>query len=773
MRWPIILAGSLLLIPCCDGQDETTPGPTGGGGAGGEAVNDVAIVPVVGEQATLPLDCSGAYQLPAEFTGSEGLGHHGWDLDDLTLTLAWAMDTKFVSRWISANDNSAPSMRVRSWLVPEASYCYVNGLRSAMATTGSGESDLAALVGELTGFAHGEVAYDGLYQDGYTPPDYDDGRERPLMGAIRGLYELPNPLPGAPVVEPWSDGSRDWVAPAIADYPVELDVALATVLLRIGEASLLKQQALAGTDPVAMVGIFDQFLVESYATQSTTTVSPRGGSVIDQIFLHGDTLGRQSIHAAAIAVAGATDELRRVLEDVPAFDSFGLDFVTPHGRVIVNTDASDTTYAAEQLLGTALVVDLGGNDTYHGRYASTHFYWMGASVVIDMAGNDSYSPEVADIEAEATTAAEAFDNGGGFTQGAGLFGVGLLVDAAGDDVYTASVYAQGSGAFGVGLLYDVAGTDTYKLGNAGQGAGYFGMGALVDGAGNDSYGLYTTGQGSGRPQGHGLLLDLEGDDRYVTYHNVNEPELPGPGYNNYFGLNGSTWPYSDDEGNPHYMSNSQGIGWGFRGDWFPSGPSSNTAWGGGFGALVDLGDGADEHLADCMTMGQGFVYGFGLLYDEGGSDHYRTFWWGPAAAAHMGVGALIDENGDDDIHVARLSGGYGFDCSVGWLIDNGGNDRYAGRFNYGKGYTSGSTFFINVGGDDEYNADSALTDPPFGIVHNAYPGAKLAGVFMDLGGGTDTYNTGVAGVGNDALWYLDPIGDNADPEFHKGVGIDK
>ena len=26
---------------------------------------------------------------------------------------------------------------------------------------------------------------------------------------------------------------------------------------------------------------------------------------------------------------------------------------------------------------------------------------------------------------------------------------------------------------------------------------------------------------------------------------------------------------------------------------------------------------------------------------------------------------------------------------------------------------------------------------------------------------------------NDALWYHEPIGDDADPAFHKGVGIDK
>jgi hypothetical protein len=211
------------------------------------------------------------------------------------------------------------------------------------------------------------------------------------------------------------------------------------------------------------------------------------------------------------------------------------------------------------------------------------------------------------------------------------------------------------------------------------------------------------------------------------------------------------------------------VGWGFRHEWV----TPENAWMGGFGALIDLGTGNDEHYADCMSMGQGFVYGFGFLYDEGGDDRYRTFWWGPAAAAHMGVGLFVDEDGNDDLHVAHASGGFGYDCSVGWLLDNGGNDTYGGQFHYGKGYTWGLTFMINSGGDDTYNDGSVLTDPPFGIVQKAYTGVNLIGMFMDLGGGTDTYNTTYAGVGNDALWYHDPIGDDADPAFHKGVGIDK
>jgi hypothetical protein len=50
---------------------------------------------------------------------------------------------------------------------------------------------------------------------------------------------------------------------------------------------------------------------------------------------------------------------------------------------------------------------------------------------------------------------------------------------------------------------------------------------------------------------------------------------------------------------------------------------------------------------------------------------------------------------------------------------------------------------------------------------------KLIGVFLDLGGALDVYATDVMGIGNDAVWHLAPVGDDADPALHKGVGIDR
>jgi len=765
---------ALLAVSCSGRKNGGDAGQDTGDEDGADAAEDaigedtgpepvVPIPPVVGTIGTEPLDCAGAYAMPDEITGADGLGHHGWTLDDLEFTLRWSLGTRFDNDWISRNDASSPSLRTNPWLVPEAGRCYVREIEESVE---AGEPCLAEVLGDVSAFSHPKTAYDALVKDTYEPHAYDPVD---VLGAVRGLVELPNELPGAPVPPAWDAALEETLGAAVEPWPEAMRQAVARLVLAIGEAHALKMAAIAEADDEALARIHQQFLDEVYGSIDSTFASPQGGTVVQDIITNGDWVDLALFTAAGLAVAGAADEAAAALAAVAPFDSPGLDVLTPHGRIIVSTVDEDTEYAAETLADAALVVDLAGDDTYHGRFAATHRFWMGASVVVDAAGSDAYSPETADIESETTRVWEAFDNATGFTQGAGLMGVGVLVDAGGDDTYAATSYAQGSGAFGVGILHDAGGTDSYKLGNAGQGQGFFGTGMLIDSSGNDRYGIYTTGQGSGRPYGHGLLLDMDGTDTYIGYYQELEPELPAPGYQNYFRLSGSTWPYSDSGGNPHYMSNCQGIGWGFRGDWF----SPQVSWMGGFGALVDLGTGDDVHYADCMSMGQGFVYGFGLLYDGGGSDTYHTFWWGPAAAAHMGVGLLLDDGGDDDIHVAWASGGFGYDCSVGWLVDGGGNDTYGGQFHYGMAYTYGMTFFVNEGGNDVYNDGSVLADPPFGIVNGGAAGQNLAGVFVDLGGGTDTYNTACAGVGNDAEWYLDPIGSDANPAIHKGIGIDR
>ena len=775
VRFPLILllvCTCLCLVVGCSGDDgDDDSAAIGDDDTTAESPSEDPIEPALGDVENGPVDCTGAYELPPELTGADGLEYHEWELEDLTFTISWALSTTHKTRWISDMSTSGESIRVHPWLVPEAGVCYRERLSDAAEGAVADEPILGKALTAVSPFTHPGDNYDELEEAVYTPPEAEVDAELALTRVIRGLLEQPNELPWSPPSETavWDDDLRDELVAATADYPAEMQAAIARLVLAIGEAYLLKEYALREVDDDAIGRIFEQFLAENWSTQTAAMMGPIGGSVVEDLAEHAETVPLWPFQIGGMAVSSAADVCVRALSSVEPFDSPGVDLMTPHGRILIDTTGSATVWSSAQLADAALVIDLGGDDTYHGRYAATHQPWMSASVLVDVSGNDQYSPDVADIESEETTAAEAFDNDGGFTQGCGLFGVGVLVDGEGDDIYTATVHAQANAAFGVGVLMDGAGSDVYRVGTHGQGTGHFGIGMLVDGEGNDYYGVYSMGQGAGKPRGHGVLLDMDGDDIYIGYYNEYGDALPGPAFNNYHGLDGATWPYSDDEGKPHYMSVCQGVGWGYRGDWFDD--SQNRA--GGFGALLDLGEGNDQHYADCMAQGQGYLYGLGYLYDGGGDDLYRTFWWGPAASAHMGVNFFEEEDGNDDIYVVALSGGYGYDCSVGWLVDNGGDDTYGGRFNYGRAYYYGLTFMVNDGGDDVYNDGGLLTDPPFGIVDVGAGSANLLGAFLDLGSGDDTYVTGDPEVGNDSAWHNEPTGSDANPDRHKGIGIDR
>lgn len=749
----------LLAAPGCPtdtADDDAPPGPP----------PEDPITPAVVEAAeVVPVDCTGAYELPEEFTGPDGLGHHGWTVDDLRFHTEWNVDNLFVNSWISDNEDEGLSIRIHPHLVPEAGYCYQGELAFSAEGVVLGEPVLGHLVQDVTAFSHTETYYDELEKDGRRSADYDLSGGLVLLQALRGLHGLPNPYGGAPEVDAWTDADTDAVKAAIADYPQDWQQALAALVLSIGEANLLKQQALAGADGEIVDGLHGWLQDDDLSNRTVASFAPASAGTLAYLEEHADTVDLRRFMEAGIAVADAAD---RVAVAMPApFDSPGIDLLTPHGRIVIRTTEEDDEYGAEELDDVVLLVDVGGADTYHGQYAATQEYWMSAAVVVDGAGDDRYGPDTPDIEDGSLEASDVFDPAFGYTQGYGLFGAGVLVDAAGDDTYRASVHAQGGAQFGVGALLDRGGSDQYRVGYGGIGAAMFGVGVAVDTEGDDFYGLYVVGQGNGRAKGHGLLLDLEGHDEYLSYYQALEPYLPEPGYPNWYEMTPGDQPYNDGE-NAHYMSWSQGCGHGYRHEWM-----NGATWMGGMGALVDLGEGDDVHLGDNMTMALGYVYGFGFLYDGGGNDSYASFWWGPSASPHMGTNLLIEEDGDDTIRSSWASGGWGYDASIGWTLDHGGNDTYGGQFHYGYAYAWADTFLINIGGDDVYNDDGAQGDAYYGVVRDGSQWQKLCGAFLDLGGGDDEYNTGHEIVGNDRNWYHEAFGDNVLQSLHKGIGIDR
>ena len=164
-------------------------------------------------------------------------------------------------------------------------------------------------------------------------------------------------------------------------------------------------------------------------------------------------------------------------------------------------------------------------------------------------------------------------------------------------------------------------------------------------------------------------------------------------------------------------------------------------------------------------------------------DLYRPY-LAPAASqarlvllGRMGVGMFMEKGGNDDYLVTRASGTLGHDTGVAWFIDEAGDDQYAGELNYGFSLTNGLTFFLERGGADTYTLPPGKAADPnyagFGFVYDAADFAKRVGMFMDLGGGMDTYVTARPDVKNGATWYPAPTGMTANPQNHKGIGIDK
>lgn len=741
----------LLMLAACVGSADTEPTVTETDTGPGDPV-----APLSGDWVDTTLDCSTHWEPPEAFT--DGLAHHEWTLEDLTFEGSWGLQNRFETPFLSDDRDTVASSRVRPWLSPALSKCLVDRLREA---PGSSTPVSDAVLGAVP-FVEQSQGIDALRVWTFSAPSYDFGGA-PLYEALAGVAEAENPFGG-----PNADTPDDDLLAAAQAWPAAAQEPLAELVLALAEATALKEAALAKTDLASVEAIHTAYLEERWWTDDNAFVQPTKDDINDLLIEEGDNVKHLKLHQAGQAVAVRVDAVLAALADVEPFEGGDLTFRTPFGWVVLSASDSDDVRTAEDLEKVALLVDLGGNDAYEGQYGSTHKWWMGAGVLVDVRGDDTYGADTPDITDFETAARDAFHGDHGFTQGAGLFGVGILADGEGSDLYWAGNNAQGAGFMGVGVLYDGgAGSDDYQLGTHGQGEGFFGTGLLVDAGGDDTYGVFTMGQGAGKPRGLGVLVDGDGDDVYIGYYNAMDDWLPEPGYPDHYGYP-SSWPYSESDGTPHYMSCAQGVGWGYRGDWF----DDRTNWAGGLGALVDLGEGADVHYADDMSMGQGFVYGHGLLYDDGGDDTYRMFWWGMGAAAHMGVGVLWDQDGNDDYGSAWASAGFGYDWSIGWNLDYGGDDVYSGKFYYGRAYTYGMSFMINDGGDDLYNADSAYS-PYFGVVYTGTSGTKLLGAFLDLGGGDDTYNTTVEGPGNDTVWYHEPVGSNTNDTLHKGIGVDQ
>ncbi|MBL1218958.1 MAG: hypothetical protein D8M59_15875 [Planctomycetes bacterium] len=416
-----------------------------------------------------------------------------------------------------------------------------------------------------------------------------------------------------------------------------------------------------------------------------------------------------SMWYAGLKCAEALDRARAGLKAAMAegaVGDFSFDWESPFGWVRIRGAGDDTVDGNNALL----IVDLGGDDVYTGSAASSNAQ-RPIGLLLDLEGNDQYGGTLC-------------------TQGAGITGIGMLLDAEGDDRYSAKHMSQGVGQFGLGACIDLEGDDVYNAGYSSQGCGYFGIGLCLDAEGDDEYRLLADGQGLGGVAGVGVLADREGNDLYYaepngaisgrfSYHSEKKMSVSNAqgcalGRRG-DGGDGHSWAGGmgalvDLEGDDRYVSGnwSQGTGYWFGMGFLYDGDGNDSyrgsVWSQGAGAhfcigvIVDDGDGNDHHLAaetSTNSLAFGHDFAVAMLLNMGGNDIYELQGGGMGMSINRSVAMLIDAGGDDIYRMAADSvpGSARYDAarfadwsgystyfadasSVGLFLDAGGHDSY-------------------------------------------------------------------------------------------------
>jgi hypothetical protein len=420
-----------------------------------------------------------------------------------------------------------------------------------------------------------------------------------------------------------------------------------------------------------------------------------------------------SLWYGGLKVVAALDDARHALASVKdEIPPFSFDWKTPFGWIRIRGTGDDVTDGTESFL----IVDFGGNDRYTGSVAATS-PGVSVSALLDLAGNDTY------VGTDAPC------------QGAGLCGVGVLLDCAGDDHYEAVQCAQGFGQVGLGALLDLSGNDTYESRYSSQGAGIQGIGLLLDAAGNDRYRVHSDGQGFGGAGGVGVLADRSGND---VYEAVRDPAITErPSYHGDLkvavsnaqgvglgrrgdGSDGHSWAGGlgmliDIEGDDKYTAGNWSMGTGY---WF------------GTGILYD-GGGDDEYHGVWWSQGSSAHFAIGALIDEAGNDKHLVEADGhnSLAFAHdFGISLLVDLGGDDLYETNATGLGYSINRSVAVLIATGGKKTFRcpkevrpgtalyderfkkrGSISFPADATS-LGLFLSVGGPNAYSSDGVKND---------------------------------------------------------------
>lgn len=257
-----------------------------------------------------------------------------------------------------------------------------------------------------------------------------------------------------------------------------------------------------------------------------------------------------------------------------------------------------------------------------------------------------------------------------FVQGTGFLGVGLLANFGGDNSYKAESYSQGTGFMGMGLLIDLEGYNSYEIGFGGQSCAIFGSSLLWNAGGNSDY-IATQGMAQAASSTLGIAFLV------------------------------------DNKGNSH----------------FSAGTSVK-----GITRHCGIGQGASIGVRNDPWNGRPSLYGgLAFLYNGGGNNTYKTFWFGQGSAYFLGAGILVDEGGNGNFYSEVDSQGQGLHLAAGLLLEKGGSNIFSGSWgSLGVAGDRSVGMLINTAGHTQYQG----TDQCMGTARKP----KALGIFIDLKG---------------------------------------
>jgi len=454
------------------------------------------------------------------------------------------------------------------------------------------------------------------------------------------------------------------------------------------------------------------YLVPVLSTQNQVghTLSDRGtGRRLCDLM---EKMDRSALLTAADALAPIADvRFLEQLKSLPADGNVKVAGVT--GRVVARIDTPSgaiiiggkgpNTYQLDQMRDVAVVIDLGGGNTY---YEGTVGLERPVLLVITLGGNNTFSGTRPGI------------------QGGAVLGVSMLLTLGDNNTYDAQDIAQGSALAGVGIQIDYGGNNRYRGIRRLQGQALGGVGILIGRGGRNDYHAALWAQGMGGPLGFGLLDNVKGNNHYYC---------------------GGMWRDSYPE-TPGYEGWGQGVGAGIR-----------QVADGGIGVILD-GGGENVYEFDYLSHGGGYWCGLGFARDFGGNTQRlitRTAYdggprtqpsfqrFGCGWGCHYSMGFLFDDSGDDVYEGTIMGTGMAWDCSMGVLCDFAGNDHYkaTGGATQGTGNQMGLGILFDYRGDDVYEG-YGQGYANSGISYHTLPYCGGNFSFLIDYGGKDTYGCG-------------------------------